>query len=522
MNSLFRVNGRPFFSIGGQLSNSSAYNSEEMQRGLRGICALGMNTVAAPVYWECLEPEEGRYDFTQTDTILAEAKKHGLKAVLLWFGTWKNGASHYVPVWMKRDPVRFPYAMTPDGHRTAALSPFGEETKKKDQAAFAQLMAHLRDADPENNVLAVQVENEPGLLGTARDFSEAGRRAFEAPVPEEVLQWAGKDAGEAVSWEKLFGYDAAEIFSAYHISRYVNAVAEAGQAVCRLPMYVNVWTREQGWQLAGLDFPSGGATSLVLDLWKRFAPAIDAFCPDIYFNDFASYDGLCASYHRPDNLLYVPESRADSRNGRHLLTALEKHALSGIHCFAVDEIFDEQGELTDEAAAFKDTITILREMKPLIEKYHGTDRLHAVVQYDGMTNQFIDFGDYLGRVDFLGDISDEPYLHMDVYHFEASESKKTGKGLIIYEGEGRFYLAGRGFKLVLMPKTSPERMASLLNYQKPLAMRNTVYLDVSEGHLDEEGKFHACRRRNGDETDTGLWTAADIGVLRADLLFPFH
>jgi len=62
MKSLFTVGGKPFLSLGGQVSNSSAYTRADLQPALDGIEALGMNTIAAPVYWECMEPEEGRFD----------------------------------------------------------------------------------------------------------------------------------------------------------------------------------------------------------------------------------------------------------------------------------------------------------------------------------------------------------------------------------------------------------------------------------------------------------------------------
>ena len=512
------------------MSNSSAYTAEGMRTGLDAIERFGMNTVAAPVYWECLEPEEGRYCFSQVDTVLLEASKRGLYVILLWFGTWKNGASHYVPAWMKADRERFFTCRTKSGQKTAALSPLCAEAKQKDKEAFGQLMAHLRTAQGGDRVLAVQVENEPGILGTPRDFSKEAQEAFAAAVPGELTGWLSREhrgrlrdifekngATEGRSWQETFGFDAAEIFSAWQVARYVNEVAQAGKAVHALPLYVNVWVREVGTQIAGLDFPSGGATTLVMELWKRFAPAVDCICPDLYFDDDATYAGLCDSYHRTDNLLYVPESRADERNGMHVLLALQKHGLCGIHCFAVDSVFDRDGALLPAAKAFGDTVAVLCKMKPLLEKYLGTPHLYAVVQQEGMGGQLLDFGDYLGKVDFFDSITDEPYLHLDFAHDGTGERPQKGKGLIVYEGEGSFYLAGQGYKLTLLEKTSPEEMAELLVYHKTLATRNIFYREVQEGYFDEAGRFVPQRRRNGDETDTGLWVAQDVGVVHARL-----
>lgn len=61
-----------------------------------------------PVYWEQFQPEPGRFDYATLDTLLGQAREHRARLVLLWFGTWKNGSSHYMPLWMKRDPERYP------------------------------------------------------------------------------------------------------------------------------------------------------------------------------------------------------------------------------------------------------------------------------------------------------------------------------------------------------------------------------------------------------------------------------
>ena len=47
------------------------------------------------------------------------------------------------------------------------------------------------------------------------------------------------------TWKEVFGEEADEAFAAYHIARYVNAVAEAGKKEYQLPLYANVWLREQ-------------------------------------------------------------------------------------------------------------------------------------------------------------------------------------------------------------------------------------------------------------------------------------
>ena len=103
----FIVDGQPFLMLGGQCGNSSAWPAE-----LPGVWAaidrMHANTLEAPVYWEQFEPEPGSFDTTIVDTMIAQAREHHVRLVLLWFGTWKNGSAHYLPLWMKAKPDIYP------------------------------------------------------------------------------------------------------------------------------------------------------------------------------------------------------------------------------------------------------------------------------------------------------------------------------------------------------------------------------------------------------------------------------
>lgn len=530
MKSLFQVNGRPYFSIGGQANNSSAYDEQSILQVMDGALAMGMNTIAVPVYWELLEPRENEYCFDQIDMIIKKAEERKLKVILLWFGTWKNGASHYIPEWMKRDRKTYPVCKNQTGIDTAILSPLYQETLERDAKAFEKIVWYVRERNRNETILALQIENEPGHLGTPRDYSVKANQIYDDLIPEELYQWIKTLKGGEVyncltesswkehgNWQMTFGFHAPEIFSAYYICKYIELVADRGKRIYDIPMYVNVWVRETANRIAGIDYPSGGGTSLVLDLWKKFAPHIDCIAPDIYFEDYETYNEICSIYKREDNLLYIPESKANGNNGRHILRMIEKYELSSVHCFAIDSIFNGQGNIKEECLDYKDTVSVLIAMKPLIEKYQGTGRIYAIAQYEGMDSRFIDFGDYYGRVYFLNSINDEAYIHLDPYHNEEEYISQTAKGLIIYEGNGSFYLAGRGFKLVLMKKTSLEEMSDIIVSYKQIAARNLSYYKVEEGYFDIENRFIITRKRNGDESDMGLWVEPDIGVLHAEL-----
>ena len=69
--------------------------------------ALGANTVAVPVCWDAFEPEEGNFDLAYVRRMIDRIRENDLHAVLLWFGTWKNGQMEYTPAWVKTDRKRF-------------------------------------------------------------------------------------------------------------------------------------------------------------------------------------------------------------------------------------------------------------------------------------------------------------------------------------------------------------------------------------------------------------------------------
>ncbi|MGA9503429.1 MAG: beta-galactosidase, partial [Terriglobales bacterium] len=196
------VDGQPFFILGGQIHNSSAWPGvlPQVWPALEFIHA---NTVEAPIYWEQLEAQPGQFDFANVDAVVAQAREHKLRVVLLWFGTWKNARCHYVPEWIKTDTAKYPRLIDASGRLTDSLSPFDVETLEADKRAFAALMRHLKEIDGERHtVLMVQVENEPGSLDSVRDFSPAAQKSYFSDVPAALTRRLNLPAG---TWDQVFG-----------------------------------------------------------------------------------------------------------------------------------------------------------------------------------------------------------------------------------------------------------------------------------------------------------------------------
>ena len=325
----FQVDGKPFLMLGAQTNNSANYPAA-LPDVWPVVEKMHANTLGIPVAWEQIEPEEGRFDFSYLDTLIAEAKAHDVKVVLLWFATWKNNAPHYAPAWVKLDNQRFPRVVTKEGKLLNSLSPHGKATLEADKKAFVQLMTYLRDNDPSHQVIMVQVQNEVGTYGSKRDFSELANEIFEQPVPVELTQALGVNNG---SWQTVFGNDADEYFHAWHIGRYVDEIAAAGQAIKDLPMNVNVALRNPF--NPGDGYSMGGPTDNVIDLWKVAAPHIDMISPDIYFRDHKTATKVLELYARDDNPLFVAEIGNDQPYARYFFSMLGEQGI-GFAPFGMD------------------------------------------------------------------------------------------------------------------------------------------------------------------------------------------
>jgi len=101
------VDRKPFLILGGELRNSSASSLDYMKPIWPRMAAGNLNTLLAPVSWELTEPEEGKFDFSLVDGMIAAAQDNHLHLVFLWFGSWKNSGSFYAPAWVRSDLKRF-------------------------------------------------------------------------------------------------------------------------------------------------------------------------------------------------------------------------------------------------------------------------------------------------------------------------------------------------------------------------------------------------------------------------------
>src|SRR5262245_23258437 len=77
------VDNKPFLILGGELGNSSASSNDYMRPIWPKLRQMNLNTVFAPVYWELMEPTEGRFDFSLVDSLVKNARLNKIRLVLL-------------------------------------------------------------------------------------------------------------------------------------------------------------------------------------------------------------------------------------------------------------------------------------------------------------------------------------------------------------------------------------------------------------------------------------------------------
>ena len=361
------VDGAPYLVLGAQINNSSAWPAT-LPEVWPLVEAMHANTVSAPVYWETVEPVEGEFHFAEMDALVQGARAREA-AHLLWFGTWKNGQMRYTPRWVKTNGARFPRMRDAHGEPIEVLSANAGQNEAADAKAFAAVMRHLKEMDStEHTVIMVQVENEPGAIGSVRDFSPGAERQFAGQVPPALARALGKALG---TWREVFGgdahVDADEAFQSNAVPTYIEGVAKAGKAEYALPMYCNVWISYPVHQLPerqipqpGVGYPSGGAVQAMLSLWKANTPDVDVIGPDMYSSDTAVYHQVLDIYNRPDNPLWIPETGNADPFGRYFFTALGKGAI-GFTPFGMDRTGWTYGE-GEQPLAHGDNFSLVAPM----------------------------------------------------------------------------------------------------------------------------------------------------------------
>lgn len=489
------VNGHPWLIRGGELANTASSDLNYMKSVWPNMARLNLNTVLVAVAWGWVEPKEGEFDFSVVDGLLAGARKNNLHVVFLWFGSWKNGITSFAPAWVKGDQERFPRVRIKSGKSVEVLTPLNDTSRDADTKAYAKFMEHLRKVDAQHTVVMIQMQNEVGLLGDSRDRSDAANAAFASPVPRELMDylasnkdrltpelsklWLASGAKTSGTWAEVFGNSpsADEIFMAWNYSLYMNHMTAAGKAIFPLPVFSNTWIVQPEDKGPG-DYPSGGPEPLTLDIWKAGAPAIDINAPDIYLPNF---DEWIARYHRPNNPLFVPESRGDAAGVANAFFCIGQHASLGYSPFGIDN----SGRLVtlrpDLGAAQPNNLeslplakgyAVLKQLEPLILEHQAKGTIGAAWLNQQKQKQQIELGDYTLNFDLRRN------------RRNSAQEPASGYAMAIALGADEFIIAGSDVQVTFTPRTPGAPIAGIAD---------------AETGVFEKGRWLPARKMSGDD-----------------------
>ena len=509
------VDGKPFLVLGGELANTVSSDTDRMKVVWPLLAhKVHMNTVLTGVSWDWIEPEEGKYDFRLVDQLIESARQNDVRIVWIWFASWKNGLSSFAPAWVKAAQDRFPRAQIRGGKTIEVLSTLSRNNMEADARAFAALMRHTREVDGTHRVIMVQVENEVGVLGDARDRSPAANDAFAKPVPKELIDYLAKHKPDLLpefrqvwdaagsrtngTWEEVFGKGAKadEIFMGWNYARYINAVAEAGKKEYAIPMFVNAWIVQPEDKGPG-DYPSGGPQDHMHDVWRAAAPQLDLLCPDIYLPDFG---GIVARYGRSGNPIFVPESAGDTRGAANAFYAIGQHRAIGYSPFGIDNVARLMGFGPDgaqptgsqpppdvEALPFSVAYKTLAQLAPSILEHQSKGTIAAASLNRQNPDQQIKLGDYILNVG-LPRNRRTPAVVPDL----------TGYGIFMATGPDEYLVAGNNLQITFTPNTPGPPIAGIARQEN--------------GHF-ENGRWVVTRYLAGDDSVLryDIATVAEMG-----------
>ena len=391
---------------------------------------------------------------------------------------------------------------------------FSDNVLQADLKAFSALMNRVKEKDPQREVVVMmQIENEIGMLESARDHSPLAENAYQKE-----------------RWAQRYGTDdyADEKFMALYYARYVEHLAKAARQIHDMPLYVNAAMNSRGRRPG--EYPSAGPLAHLVDFWQQGAPSIDLLAPDIYDTGFKSWAAQYAMPLRPQdggkvrNRLFIPESRCCENSGVRALYAFGEHQALGFSPFAIDQATPQ------ETASVTNAYFLLRQ----ISNYLSGPLQRLPVKESSIANMKT-WGLLFDQDDKERIINDDGVV-MTCRHFFTLpwDSRATdgsvwpeGGAMLVRLGKFDYLLAGSG--VVVDFKTPGEKQQEgvkqlgedgfaeaggntvQMSSDKRFKGKRLGLLYVDEVTIADDGAMRFLRRHNGDQTHQGRHARIGVG-----------
>jgi hypothetical protein len=404
--------------------------------------------------------------------------------------------SSHAPEWVKLNQKKYPRIKDDKNKSHEILTPFSEENLQADLKAFQKLMSHIKDFDQkEETVIMVQVENEIGMLPTARDYHPLANEAFKKEVPKEFIQYLQKNKEKLVpefsavwkkngfkttgNWEEIFGKNLQtdEIFMAWYFSKFTNTIAKAGKDAYPIPMFVNAALNAP--EKKPGEYPSAGPLPHLMDVWKAAGNAIDFLSPDFYNPSFKQWNDL---FTRQSDPLFIPEHRFDETAPFKGLYAIGHYEAIGFSPFSIESVTDAKKEPLGKI------YDLVQQLTPVIETNKGQGKIDGVLLDKENNTQIANLGNY--EFTFKHDYT------LNWSEGAKAETWPTASAIIIEITPDEFYIAGSGIVVTFKPLKNKTANAGILK--------------TDQGKFENE-KWRTIRHFNGDQTHQGRHLRISVG-----------
>jgi hypothetical protein len=223
-------------------------------------------------------------------------------------------------------------------------------------------------------------------------------------------------------------------------------MTEAGKAEYPIPVYTNTWIVQPEDKGPG-DYPTGCPEPLTIDIWKAGAPAIDINAPDIYLPNFNDWVGW---FHRPNNPLFVPESREDAGGAANAFYAIGQHSGIGYSPFGIDNasrVAVSPGGLGGQP--LPRAYALLAQLTPAILEAQAKGMIGAAWLNTKLQKQDIPLGNYIVNVDLRRN------------RRNPAQVPALGYALVICTGPDEYLVAGYDVQVTFTPNTPGPEIAGL-------------------------------------------------------------